>query len=93
MPRPADDVRFLHGLLEGIARIERDGYARLTELGTPPPRRVLTTGGGAGNRVWSQIRQRLLAMPVTTAEHQDAAYGAALLALRGADIFDGEPMQ
>ena len=54
---------------------------------------VLTTGGGAANAVWRQIRQRLLGVPVTTAEHQDAAYGAALLALQGADAFDGEPLQ
>jgi len=92
-PRPADDVRFLHGMLEGIARIERDGYARLAQLGAPLPRRVLTTGGGAGNPVWNQIRQRLLGVPVTTAEHQDAAYGAAMLALQGPNAFDGEPMR
>ncbi|MDM7323116.1 MAG: FGGY-family carbohydrate kinase, partial [Gammaproteobacteria bacterium] len=36
-PRPEDDVRFLHGLLEGMARIERDGYHRLCELGAPWP--------------------------------------------------------
>lgn len=80
-PRPMDDARFLHGLLEGIARIERDGYARLAELGGPSPQRVLTTGGGANNPVWNRIRQRMLGVPVITAKHQDAAYGAALLAL------------
>lgn len=80
-PRPTDDARFLHALLEGIARIERDGYKRLVQLGATPPDRVLTTGGGARNLVWTALRQRLLGVPVQTAEHQDAAYGAALLAL------------
>lgn len=80
-PRPSDDVRFLQGLFEGIARIERDGYERLAQLGAPPPQRVLSTGGGARNPVWSKIRQRLLGVPVLAAERQDAAYGAALLAL------------
>jgi sugar (pentulose or hexulose) kinase len=80
-PRPTDDARFLHALLEGIARIERDGYERLVQLGATPPDRVLTTGGGARNPVWTALRQRLLDVPVRTAEHQDAAYGAALLAL------------
>ena len=84
-PRPTDDVRFLQGLLEGIARIEQAGYARLTELGAPLPRRVLSTGGGARNAIWTDIRQRMLGVPVTTAAHQDAAYGAALLALQGAN--------
>jgi sugar (pentulose or hexulose) kinase len=82
-PRPTDDARFLQALLEGIARIERDGYERLVQLGAMPPDRVLTTGGGARNPVWSALRQRLLGVPVQTAEHQDAAYGAALLALNG----------
>lgn len=28
-PRPADDAEFLHGVLEGIARIEAEAYAKL----------------------------------------------------------------
>jgi sugar (pentulose or hexulose) kinase len=83
-PRPPSDAHFLHGLLEGIARIERDGYRRLTKLGATAPRRVLTTGGGARNRQWQQMRQRLLGIPVLAAEHQDAAFGAAMLALHPA---------
>lgn len=79
-PRPAAPSRFLHGLLEGIARIEAEGYARLTELGAPRPRRVLSTGGGATNPAWTRLRERILGIPVLPAEHQDAAYGAALLA-------------
>jgi D-ribulokinase len=82
-PRPADDTRFLQGLLEGIAAIEAAGYRRLRELGAPPPRRVLTTGGGAKNPEWTSIRERLLGVPVTAAEHQEAAYGAAIIALHG----------
>lgn len=79
-PRPPDDAQFLHGLLEGIARIERDGYARLTALGAPAPRRVLTLGGGARNPQWQALRARLLGLPVTAAVHQEAAIGAARLA-------------
>jgi len=83
-PRPADDVAFLQGILEGIARIEADGYALLARLGTPVPRRILSSGGGAGNPVWTRIRQRLLGVPVLAATHTEAAYGAAQLARRGA---------
>ncbi|KAA6184366.1 FGGY-family carbohydrate kinase [Thiohalocapsa marina] len=82
-PRPPDDARFLQGLLEGIARIEQMGYQRLAELGAPMPRRILTTGGGARNHTWLRMRQRLLGVPVVVATEQDAAVGAALLALRG----------
>ncbi len=82
-PRPRDDLRFLQGLLEGIARIERLGYRRLAELGAPWPERVLTVGGGAVNEAWRRIRERMLGVPVEVALHQEAAYGAALLARQG----------
>ena len=82
-PRPEDDVRFLHGLLEGIARIEAQGYRRLVELGASMPKRVFTTGGGAKNPVWTAIRARLLGVPVVPARHTEAAYGAARLAQQG----------
>ena len=82
-PRPADDRAFLQGLLEGIARIEARGYRLLRELGASPVRRVLTIGGGAANPVWTRIRERLLGVPVSPAAQQEAAYGAARLALLG----------
>jgi sugar (pentulose or hexulose) kinase len=83
-PRPAERAAFLHGLLEGIARIEALGYRRLAELGAPFPTRVLTTGGGAGNPAWTAIRARQLGVPVTAVTDCDAAYGSALLARKGA---------
>jgi sugar (pentulose or hexulose) kinase len=82
-PRPADDVQFLHGLLQGLSRIEADGYARLVELGATPLKSVATCGGGANNAAWRNIRERLLGMPAPAARHVEAAYGAALLARRG----------
>ena len=82
-PRPADDAAFLHGMLEGLARIEALGYRRLAELGGPPLRRVLTVGGGAANTTWTAIRARLLGVLVAEAASTEAALGAALLALRG----------
>ena len=82
-PRPQHDVEFLHGLLQGLAHIEVAGYARLAALGAPPLRRVVTSGGGAKNTVWMQMRERLLGVPVVTAQHSEAAYGSALLARSG----------
>jgi sugar (pentulose or hexulose) kinase len=80
-PRPADKVQFYQGILEGIAHIEVRGYQRLAELGAPWPDRIITTGGGAINAPWRTMRSRLTGIPVTAAAHQQAAYGAALLAL------------
>lgn len=83
LPRPAEDHVFLQGLLEGIAAIEALGYARLSELGATPLRSVRTVGGGAVNRAWTLIRQRLLGVPFARAEELQAAVGAAKLAWRG----------
>ncbi len=89
VPRPQEDARFFQGILEGIARIELLGYRRLAELGTPWPTRIISTGGGAANSAWRTIRSQLLDIPVVAAEHQEAAFGTALLALRAA----AEPVQ
>jgi sugar (pentulose or hexulose) kinase len=50
-PRPTDPVRFLQGMLEGIAAIEAEGYRLLARLGAPAPTRVIGIGGGAANPV------------------------------------------
>lgn len=82
-PRPADDAQFLHGMLQGLSRIEAAGYSKLGELGASSVRHVTTTGGGAKNQVWRKLRERLLGVPVTASHHLEAAFGVALLAKRG----------
>lgn len=83
-PRPESDTQFLHGLLEGIARIEAAGYARLRALGAPAIEAVASIGGGAANPQWTAIRERVLSVPVHRAAHEQAAHGTALLARHGA---------
>ncbi|MFN9644220.1 MAG: FGGY-family carbohydrate kinase [Cyanobacteriota bacterium] len=79
-PRPVSDASFLQALLEGIARIERQGWQRLRALGAPPIQRVITLGGGARNSCWRQMRQRILGVPVLNRPHLSAARGMARLA-------------
>ncbi|CAN0891373.1 D-ribulose kinase [Linum grandiflorum] len=83
-PRPESDVEYLHGMLESIARIEGKAYKLLKELGATEVEQVFTSGGGAKNSKWMQIRERVIGVPVSRAIHTEAAYGAALLALKGA---------
>jgi D-ribulokinase len=85
-PRPASDAEFLHGLLESLARIEAQGYQLLEQLGASRLQQVLTAGGGAKNKVWQTIRQRQLQVPVGRSPQDEAAYGTALLALRGTEV-------
>jgi D-ribulokinase len=80
-PRPDRSVDFLHGLLAGIAKIEARGYELLAELGATPLTAIYTAGGGAKNPTWTKIRQQYLPVPISISKHQEAAYGAALLAL------------
>ncbi len=84
-PRPASDAAFLHGLLEGIARIEAEAYAALAELGAPPPARILTSGGGAQNPAWTTIRRRIVSPAIAPARSSEAAFGMALLCRQGDD--------
>jgi D-ribulokinase len=82
-PRPDRDQDFLHGLLTGIARVEAQGYQLLQELGADRLTQVYTAGGGAQNSTWQTIRQNLIGVPISSASRQEAAYGAAILALSG----------
>jgi sugar (pentulose or hexulose) kinase len=83
-PRPVDDAEFLKAIFEGIAGIEHLAYQRLASLGGPALRVLRTVGGGAANPVWSKIRQYRLNVPLTGAKSEEAAAGAARLALEGA---------
>jgi hypothetical protein len=79
-PVPEDPARFLQGLFEGIARIEKTGYDLLERLGADPVTSIRTTGGGAANPAWTKIRRRIVGRSLTTGLHAEAAYGAARLA-------------
>lgn len=84
-PRPAGDAEFLKAMLEGIATIEKRGYDRLADLGAPPLRSVRSVGGGAANPAWTTIRRRRLGVPFVPARSEQAAAGAARLALKSLD--------
>ena len=88
IPRPADDAAFLHGLLQGLTRIEVQGYQLLNTLGASALTEVITAGGGAQNICWQQMRQNQLGVPVSRAVHTEAAYGTARLAREGSELFN-----
>jgi xylulokinase len=77
----------LHGVaqlaraaLEGNAFGLRDVVERLQAMGVPAER-VRVLGGGAGSRLWAQIRADVTALPVERSAVADAsAVGAAILA-------------
>jgi len=80
-PRPKDDVLFLQGMLEGIARIENCAYRAIEARGGLFPKEIHTAGGGSANRTWSLIRQNMLGVKVRGALHSEASVGSAKLAM------------
>ncbi|MEM1302479.1 MAG: FGGY-family carbohydrate kinase [Pseudomonadota bacterium] len=81
-PRPDDDAAYLHGLLEGIARIEAQCYDQIVAFGGVRPSVLFTAGGGAQNAVWTAIRARVLGMTPQNAPTSEASVGVARLALQ-----------
>lgn len=91
-PKPASRKEYLHGILQGIGDVERDGFKVLGDLGATPklPKVVLSCGGGSKNEKWIAMRQRRLKeiygddksqdVVVKRATNTEASYGAALLA-------------
>lgn len=86
-PRPEEPQKFLQGMLEGIARIEAEGYHLLQTLGATPLKRLFSAGGGAQNPAWTAIRQRFLSVPIETPRSTEAAFGTARLALKGEEAY------
>ena len=78
-PRPKNDAAFLHGILESMARIERDGYRAIQEHGGPKLVHLYTAGGGASNPVWTDIRARVLGITPQKVLAQEACVGIARL--------------
>lgn len=79
-PLPSDSVMFLQGILEGMANIEAQGYAALTDLGAAPVTAIWSAGTGARNLAWTRIRERMLGTKLKPPRSEQPAFGAALLA-------------
>ncbi len=82
-PRPASNVAFFQAILEGIADIEALAYQTLEHLGAPKPNNILTVGGGSINQAWRYIREKKLNLKIKNPYYSEAAYGSALIALKG----------
>ena len=82
-PRPGEDRLFFQGILEGIARIEAEAYAKLGQLGASKLKSIRTAGGGSANAAWTRIRLKALGVPDKPSLSEHAAVGTARLAWRG----------
>ena len=81
-PRPISDSLYLHALLEGLAKIEAQGWNKLISLGIKTPKKIITLGAGAKNPQWRKIRENIINIPIESSYNQ-TAYGSALIAMKG----------
>ncbi len=77
IPRPKNDTLFLHGLLEGMAKIEKKSYEAISKLGGSFPNQIYTVGGGSKNLVWEKIRLNIIKTKISHGKNLDAAVGTA----------------
>ena len=87
-PRPKDEVVFCQAIIEGLVNIEALCFERLSELGAPTIRQIISCGGGVKNPVWMKLRQSQLKAPVSIAEQTDAAFGVTRLAVLSMEPLD-----
>lgn len=75
-------------VLEGVAFGLRDSFRLMQAAGVAAPEQVRISGGGAKSPLWRQIIADVLGVElVTVGTTEGAAYGAALLAGVGADVW------
>ncbi len=80
-PRPVSDALFLHGLLEGLAKIELRGWQKLKTLSGYFPKKIVTIGGGSKNPQWKSIREKILKIPIKNS-NKSTSFGSALIAFK-----------
>jgi len=77
----------IRAVMEGVIFALRDSLEEFKKLGIKPSY-VITSGGGAKNKLWRHIQADVFNLPVFTANTEEAsAYGASLIAAVGTGIF------
>jgi len=75
-------------VLEGVSYGLRDSFELMKSAGLENISQVRVTGGGAKNSTWRQILADVFNTEIVTVNAEEgAAYGAALLAATGANVF------
>jgi len=79
-PRPISDSLYLHALFEGLAKIELQGWGKLSELTGSLPKKIITIGGGSQNPQWRKIREKIIRIPIVSC-NKTTSFGTALVAV------------
>jgi xylulokinase len=78
---------FARSIMEGVAFSQKDCLALMQELGIKS-KKIILIGGGAKSKIWRQIISDILETDIVTLVSEEGpAFGAALLAGVGSEIF------
>ena len=78
---------FVRSILEGVAYSLRDSRALVNHLGIHS-KEIILSGGGARSALWRQIMADVLDAPISTTNSEEgAAFGSALIAGLGAQVY------
>ena len=80
---PVDALEHYAAGLEGLALLERQAYAMLSQIGLDIGPRIYITGGGSRSLLWSRIRASVLGRVLIRPQVTETAMGAAMLAALG----------
>lgn len=75
--------------MEALTFRLKDRLARLESVGGFKAQNLLLVGGGARNKIWTQMRADVLGLPVLVSKvSESTVLGAAMFALAGAGVYD-----
>jgi sugar (pentulose or hexulose) kinase len=83
VPEPETTEDLYAACLQGVALVERLGYAVLDEVIGTGGGEVFSTGGGSRSDVWMQCRANVTGRVVHRPACPESAFGAAVLAAAG----------
>ena len=78
--RPVSDALFLHAFMEGLAKIELNGWEEIKKISGSLPKKIFTIGKGSQNSQFRSIREKVIKIPILNCD-ENPSYGSALIAL------------
>jgi sugar (pentulose or hexulose) kinase len=80
---PRDDLDMFVAILQGVAFVERLGFAYLASLGARVADPISFTGGATRSELWTQLRADVLGRAARVPSSPDASVGVAIVAAAG----------
>jgi sugar (pentulose or hexulose) kinase len=80
---PRDELDMFAAILQGVAFVERLGFAYLGSLGARVAGAISFTGGATRSELWTQLRADVLGRAARVPSSPDASVGVAIVAAAG----------